>query len=101
VLTGQSIAKGARYRTPRQRAQIAANWVRGGVYVQPTVTLAATVFGVSAKLVAEEVAKLQATTGTMPTAIEALWDSLNDTERHHFARARLGFVWKALESATA
>jgi hypothetical protein len=98
VLTGQSIAKSAHHRTPRQRAKPAAAWVKGGVYIQPTVALAARVFQCSAKLVAEELAKLKT---TRPTPAPDAWQAMDITTKHEFVRKHLAEIWTVIETITA
>ena len=69
VVTGQSVAKSARHKTPRQKARKAAEWVTGGMILEPTVKLAAEAFQVSVALVAQEVTKLP-----LPTPIiDRVW----------------------------
>jgi hypothetical protein len=47
VISGLHIAKASRSYPKGERARDAAAWVRGGLVIHPTITLAATVFGVS------------------------------------------------------
>jgi hypothetical protein len=71
VITFQSVAK-ARH-TKRERARLAAQWVANQLtIVDPTVTLAVKVFGVSQPLVNQELAKLSS-----KTALEGVWDALD------------------------
>jgi hypothetical protein len=56
TLSGQTIAKTSTW-SPRQRARFAARWKLGQVKVDPTITAAAAMFGVSVPLVMQAIAK--------------------------------------------
>jgi len=65
TISGQTIAKTKSW-DPRERAHRAARWKLGLAQVEPTVKLAATVFGVSVPLVNEAIKELE------PVALNAI-----------------------------
>jgi hypothetical protein len=102
IRTGQSISKSARYRTPRQRAREAAEWVTGGKVVQPSTKLAASVFQVSAQLVAEEVIKMGGVEILdIKSLADRLWKTMSQTERADFLETHQTSIWAVLDRITA
>jgi hypothetical protein len=97
VITGQSLAK--RPRTVRERAKIGAQWVTGGVHLQPTVVMAADVCECSVAIVADEIRKIEATNGVKPY-VDTLWATLDHNQRIAFVERHQDEVWAALEFIT-
>jgi hypothetical protein len=94
TITGQAIAKTRRW-SQRARANFAARWKLGLINVAPSTKLAAETFGVSVRLVMEEIAYLEAHppksngTGSERDKLDA------------FVRENLLEVWAAIERVTA
>jgi hypothetical protein len=102
VLTGQSLAK--KRRGPRARARLAAKWVLGWLTLEPTIRLAARMFGVSEPLVRAAVAEFVANAGPDPAPaadLARIWTLATAEERATFVRANLLQVWDTLEAVTA
>lgn len=98
ILTAQNLAKAA--RSPRERALLAALWIRGGLTIaEPTVMLAARVFDVGPSTLHDAIDNLADTAIT--SAQDASWAAMTPTERADFCLTHLTEVWTALEMATA
>ena len=101
IISGQAIARSK--WEPRERAWYAAKWKLGKVRVDPTLKLAADVFGVSLPYVVEAVDALKAQPGnvapTMP--INSIWANSSAAERDAFVRSHLIEVWDTVEYVTA
>jgi hypothetical protein len=114
TLSGNSISK-AKSWTARQRARFAAEWLAGVVQVEPTLKMAAEIFGASIPYVNEALADLKAYaeyvgngclingngTATPVSAIDAAWLSMDTDEREAFARRHLISLWDAIEVVTS
>jgi hypothetical protein len=70
-------------RGKREQAYWAADWVRGGLAITPTLALAARVFGVSVAAVRAALTDLEASTELEP-AIDTLWARMTWSERDKF-----------------
>jgi hypothetical protein len=104
TITGQSIAKAD--RGPRARAYLAAGWRLGTVKVEPSIKLAAEVFGCSEQLVRKAVADQQedALDDAVTTALDPVdswWSGLSSADRDSFVRAHLLSIWDAIERVTS
>jgi hypothetical protein len=98
TVTGWSIAKAE--RTPCERAELAARWLLKSLTVEPTVTLAARVFGVSLPLVRQEVRYLEANTVKAPP-IEHVWAVMTEAERDSFVGVNITDIWTRIDRLTA
>jgi hypothetical protein len=104
TITGRSIAKAG--WGPRARARLAGEWKFGTVKVEPSIKLAAEVFGCSEQLVRQAVAELQhgafrdGIEAAPLNLIESCWAGLNESARDEFVRRHLRSVWDAIDRVT-
>jgi hypothetical protein len=96
VITGQSIAKSA--WGPRLRARRAAEWRLGLITVDPTIRLAADVFGVSVPLVVDAIKEIETTTTIKVAATMVNGSKVSDaTIRWVVQDAGVERVWNAIK----
>jgi hypothetical protein len=96
VVTGQSIAKSD--WAPRHRAHLAAKWRTGRIKVDPTVKLAASVFGVSVPLVMAAIADLESAATLEAAASVTNGSRVSDSTLEWMVRdAGTERVWAAIE----
>ena len=104
TITGQSIAKSD--WGPRNRAHLAAQWKLGTVIVEPTIKLAAAVFGVSEQLVTRAVAqqgdvlRKNGVAATPLCSIDSWWAGMSESDRDDFVRKHLLPLWDSIERVT-
>jgi hypothetical protein len=101
TISGQSIAKSEWGK--HNRAYLAARWKLGTVRVEPTIKLAAEVFGVSEQLVTRAVARQRGGNGavaTPPGSIDSWWAALSESDRDDFVRKHLLALWDSIERVT-
>jgi hypothetical protein len=104
TVSGQTIAKSD--CGPRRRADLAARWRLGLIEIEPTIKLAATVFGVSLPLVNEAIGNIEASgtelngTAAIPP-IDPIWASMSNEERDAFVDRHMPTIWDAIERVTA
>lgn len=98
VLTAMNIAHAS--RGARERAFLAATWIRGGLTIsEPTVALAARVFNANGGVIRDALDELAGTETT--SAFGSIWAAMTPTERADFFRDHITEAWTALEMATA
>jgi hypothetical protein len=98
TVTGWSIAKAE--RTPCERAELAARWLLGSLTIEPTVTLAAQVFGVSLPLVRHKVRFFKANT-VAAAPIDHVYAVMTEAERDAFVGAHITDIWTRIDRLTA
>ena len=98
ILTARNIAHAS--RGTRERAYLAATWIRGGLtIIKPTVALAARVFNANGGAICDALDELAGTETT--SALGNIWAVMTPIERADFFRGHLTEVWTALEMVTA
>jgi hypothetical protein len=97
VIGGQSLAKTR--RTPRQSAELAADWYLGFLQVEPTIKMTSSVCGCSVQLTHEAIADRNGLKA--PAPIDMVWFRMSAAERIAFVRGRLTQIWDIVETITA
>jgi hypothetical protein len=97
TVTGQNLAKAT--RGARERAELAAEYVRGGLSIlDPTVVLVARIFGVSVPMIRAALDGLECSTVTPATG--ALWSQMTPAEKREFVRANTAEVRRIFDAVT-
>jgi hypothetical protein len=99
TISAQNVAKAT--RGARERGYLSAGWVRGEVsLIEPTIALAARVFGVSIPTVRDALDELKDVPIAVPS-FDDVWLAKTSTERDAFVRKHAEELWMRFDRVTA